>query len=124
MKALDWAIIIVLYVGLFAVGIYCKRFMRGVSDFLVAGRGMRKYLGYAAGAAGDVGAISVVGQMEMFYVGGPAMLFYGVWGLTHGLFIGLTGYTVVRLRETKIMTLPQLFEMRYSKGVRMLAGVI
>ena len=112
------------YLGLVAVGTYSRKYMRGVADFLVAGRGMRKYLGYAAGGAADVGAISVVASMEALSIGGPALFFIAIVGLSWGIFIGKTGFVVKRVRETRILTMPQLFEMRYSKGVRILAGII
>ena len=67
MTWIDWGIIGGFYLGLVAVGTYSRKYMRGVADFLVAGRGMRKYLGYAAGGAADVGAISVVASMEALH---------------------------------------------------------
>ena len=124
MAPIDWFIIVFLYVALVFVGIWCRKFMKGVTDFLVAGRAMGKYLGYAVGNAADVGAISIVASMQAAYTGGPKMLFFGIFGLILGVFIGKTGFIVRRLRETRIMTLPQLFEMRYSKGVRVTAGII
>jgi len=124
MHVADWIIVVAFYVFLGGVGLYTKRFMRGVADFLVAGRGMRKYLGYAAGDAADKGAASTVAGMEAMFRGGPAVIFYGLFGLIWGIFIGKTGFIIHRYRETRIMTTPQLYEMRYSKGVRVTAGSI
>ena len=124
MLLVDWIVVAGFYVVLISIGLYTRKFMRGVADYLVAGRAMRKYLGYAAGGAADMGAISVVGTMEMVYVGGPAILMMGIIGLSWGIFIGKTGFVIKRVRETKVMTIPQLFEMRYSKGVRITSGVI
>ena len=120
----DWIVIAGFYLALGGTGWYTKRLVRGVADFLVAGRGMRKYLGFAAGDAADKGAASTVAAMEVMYRGGPAILFMGLFGMLWGLFIGVTGFIIHRYRETKIMTTPQLFEMRYSKGVRVTAGTI
>lgn len=124
MSWIDWSIVVVLYVLLTAVGIYSRKFMRGVADFLVAGRGMRRYLGLSAGSAADMGAISVVAAMQAYYLAGPSIIFVALIGLAKGIFVGKTGYVIKRYRETRIMTTPQLFEMRYSKGVRVLAGAI
>ena len=124
LHVIDWIIVGAFFLALSGVGWYTKRFMRGVADFLVAGRGMRKYLGFAAGDAADKGAASTVAAMEGYYRGGPAILFYGLFGLIWGVFLGKTGFIIHRYRETKIMTAPQLFEMRYSKGVRVTAGLI
>jgi len=124
MAWIDWLIIVVIYLGLVVVGIASRKYMKGVSGFLVAGRSMGKYLGYATGNAADVGAVAVIASMESAYLGGPKILMFGIIGLGTGIYIGKTGFVVRRLRETRIMTLPQLFEMRYSKGVRVTAGVI
>ena len=47
-----------------------------------------------------------------------------LFGLLFGIFVGTTGFVIKRFRETKILTPPQLYEMRYSKGVRIIAGFI
>lgn len=106
MSPIDWSIIGGFYLALVGIGIYSRKFMRGVADFLVAGRGMRKYLGYAAGGAADVGAISVVASMEAMYLGGPALRFIAIASLSWGIYIGKTGFVVKRVRETRIMTMP------------------
>ena len=124
MTWIDWAIVIFFYALLVGVGVYSRKFMRGVADYLVAGRGVRKYLGFSAGGAADMGAAGVIASLEGMYRGGPAILFVGLIGLVWGIIVGKTGFVVHRYRETKIMTMPQLFEMRYSKGVRILAGAI
>ena len=124
MQWIDWAIVVALYVVLIVVGLYSRKYMRGVADFLVAGRGMRRYLGLTAGSAADMGAISVVAAMEAMYRAGPSILLIGLITLAWGVFVGKTGFVIKRYRETRIMTMPQLFEMRYSKGVRILAGAI
>jgi len=124
MSGIDWVVVIGFFVVLITLGLYTRKFMRGVAGYLVAGRAMRKYLGYAAGDAADLGAISIVATMEMVYVGGPAILFMTLIGLSWGIFIGKTGFVVHRVRETKVMTIPQLYEMRYNKSVRIFAGVI
>lgn len=124
MRLIDWAIVVGFYLFLVAVGLWTRRFMRGVADFLVAGRGMRKYLGYAAGDASSNGAASTVGAMELVFRAGPAILFSNFIPLLWGLFIGKTGFIVHRYRETKILTTPELYERRYSKGVRVYAGAV
>jgi solute:Na+ symporter, SSS family len=124
MALIDWLIVIVFFVFLSGVGVYCRRYVRGVVDFIVAGRGMRKYLGYSAGSIADVGAISVVAFMEAMYKGGPAYLIIQVIEIAFRIVIGKTGFVITRFRETRIMTPPQLFEMRYSKGVRISAGIV
>lgn len=124
MVRIDWVIVIVFFTFLVGVGIYTCKFLKGVADFLVAGRSMRKYLGYAAGSIADVGAISVVAFMEAMLRGGPSFLIIQAIEALYNIVVGKTGFVVKRFRETKIMTPPQLYEMRYSRGVRITAGAI
>lgn len=124
MAWIDWIVVAGFYGAVISIGLYCKKFARGVTDFLVAGRGMGKYLGFATGEAADTGVISIVASMEMMYRGGPALLVYTWITLAWGLFIGKTGFVIKRYRETRILTQPQLYEARYSKGVRIFAAII
>ena len=38
MAALDWAIILVVLGGVISIGLFTRRFMQSVADFLAAGR--------------------------------------------------------------------------------------
>ena len=40
------------------------------------------------------------------------------------MIMAVSGWAVYRFRETRAMTVPQYLEMRYSRGVRVLAGVV
>ena len=47
------------------------------------------------------------------------------WGLMEGpamIVIALSGWVIYRYRQTRAMTLPQFFEMRYSRRFRIFAG--
>ena len=49
------------------------------------------------------------------------------WGLMEGpamIVIALSGWVIYRYRQTRAMTLPQFFEMRYSRRFRVFAGVV
>jgi len=70
MKLLDWAIVAAMYFGILGVVIFTKRYMRGVTDYLAAGRSAGRYLlTISAGIAG-LGAITVVANMEMGFAPG------------------------------------------------------
>ena len=53
--ALDWSIV-VLYVGAtLAAGLYGRKFVGGIGDFLVAGRELGTFIGIATLAATEIG---------------------------------------------------------------------
>ena len=44
---LDWCIVVGYLLGIVAIGVYIKRYITNVTDFIVAGRGLRTFLGIA-----------------------------------------------------------------------------
>ncbi|MDP6418994.1 MAG: sodium:solute symporter [Candidatus Krumholzibacteria bacterium] len=121
---LDWGIVAVV-LALMVSGILLSRnYMRGVADFLAAGRNAGRYvLSLSQGIAG-LGAITIVGLFEMNFIAGFSMSW---WGLTMGVVILLmtvSGWVVYRFRQTRALTLAEFFEKRYSRNFRIFAGLI
>ena len=121
---IDWAIVISVLCGMFYSISLTKGLMKSVSDFLSAGRsGGRYILSISSGVAG-VGAISIVMFLEMGYVSGFALSW---WGLSQGivlLLIQVSGWVKYRFRSTRCLTLAQFFEKRYSRNFRIFTGII
>ena len=124
MTSWDW-IIVVAMLALMIGGVEAsRRRMRSVADFLAAGRSAGRYLISVAGGIAGLGAISIVGLLEMNYVAGFSMSW---WGLTMGVVIlvmTVSGWVVYRFRQTRALTLAEFFERRYSKRFRVFAGLI
>jgi SSS family solute:Na+ symporter len=107
MAPVDWGILFVVLGALVGGVLLSRGYMRSVADFLAAGRTAGRYLiSMAAGIAG-LGAISIVGLLEMNYIAGFSMTW---WGFT--------------MSVTRALTLAQFFETRYSKKFRIFAGII
>ena len=124
MHWIDWSIVAVGLLVVMVTGIRTQRYVRGVADFLTAGRVAGRYVLCVAGAEAAMGLISLVAMYEVYYKSGFA---YGFWGsVASPLFIvlGLTGYCVYRFRETRAMTMGQFLEMRYSRRFRICAGIL
>ena len=66
MHTLDWTILAVALVALFAACIGTSRLMRGVTDYLVAGRCAGRYLQTLSEGAAGLGAITIKGTIEVF----------------------------------------------------------
>ena len=120
----DWSIIIV-YVALsLAAGLYGKRFITGVSDFLVAGRGIGLFLGIATLAATEIGTVTFMYYAELGYKTGFSSFVNGLIAGCVMIVIGWTGLIIKRQRELRLMTVPEYFEIRYSRKLRVLTGVL
>ncbi len=60
MTGLDWLILSLFLLLLIGVGVLCRRYMKSVSDWLVAGGGVRRYLGIVADAGEAMSLITIV----------------------------------------------------------------
>ena len=101
-----------------------QKYVKGVADFLSAGRVAGRYVVSVASGEAGLGLISVVAILEMYYKSGFAISFWSSLTAPVGLVLGLVGFCTYRFRETKAMTMGQYFEIRYSKALRVVAGVI
>ncbi len=124
MSLTAWLIVIVFLSVTVAIGVYVKKWIRGTADWLVAGRGCGRYLGATAGEAAALGAISLIAFLQAAYVGGPVAWWVVIITILLNLTIAVTGWGVYRLRQTKVMTINELLERRYSKELRKFCGLL
>jgi len=121
---IDWVIIAVYLAGCVVAGVWMRRYIRNVDDFAVAGREMDLNLGVASLAATEVGIVTVMYTAEMGFKNGLAGATPGVLGCLAMLLVGMTGFVIVPLRKAGVITIPELFEKRFGKRVRWLAGLV
>ena len=105
-------------------GLVVRKYVSRVEDFLVAGREMNVYLGIASLAATEFGVITCMYTAQAGFTNGFAGAFPGLVQAVAMFVIGATGFCVKPLRDSGAMTLPELFERRFGKFVRWLAGVV
>jgi SSS family solute:Na+ symporter len=124
MHWIDWSIVLVVFLVVLYVGFKSRKYIKGVSDFLTAGRVAGRYVLAVSSLEAGMGLISLVAIFEMYYNSGFALAFWGTLAAPIGLVMSLTGYCIYRFRETRAMTLGQFFEMRYSKSFRVFAAIL
>ncbi len=128
MSNFNWLVdgsIVGLYLVLtMAAGVMVRKYVGKVEHFLVAGREMNVFLGIASLAATEFGIITCMYTAQAGYN-------YGFSGSTSGILqalallaIGVTGFCVKPLRDSGVMTIPELFEVRFGKFIRWLSGVV
>jgi SSS family solute:Na+ symporter len=106
----DWCIVVGYLIIIVAVGVYIKRYITNVTDFIVAGRGLKTFLAIATMIGTELGLVTVMYSAQKGFTGGFAAF--------HIAFI------VVPLRRMKVMTIPEFYEKRFGRGVRILGGAI
>src|ERR1700722_1651750 len=120
---LDWAIVISYLAASVAIGGYGRRFVSGVEDFLVAGRQLGMHVGIATLAATEIGTVTFMYYAQLGYRTGFASFINGLIAGGVMIFIGQTGFVIRRLRALRLMTMPEYFEIRYSRNLRVLVGI-
>ncbi len=121
---IDWTIMVV-YLGITVfVGIWVKRFVQDLGGYIVAGRKIKVSLGIATFTATELGTVTFVYFGELGYVTGFACFIIGILALIAYTTVGKTGFIIEKLREYGMMTIPQFYELRYNKNVRIVGGLI
>jgi solute:Na+ symporter, SSS family len=124
MTSVDWIITAVPLVIVFAIGWYCRRYVRGVADFMLGGRVADRYLLSIAGGELQAGAVVFVAMFEVISHSGFSLLWWGWLSGPIYMVVGIAGFVIYRFRETRAMTLAQFFELRYSKSFRLFTGFL
>jgi SSS family solute:Na+ symporter len=122
---IDWSIFIVLFIALNLMGFLCRKLIRGVAHFLVAGRNVGRYLGLGADVMQGTGAITILAMWQMNYDRGFSALWWFMLIPIAAAIVAITGLGVYRIRQSRAMTLGQFVEMRYGgRRFRIFFGVL
>ena len=124
MSFIDWLILIVPTAMIFALGVYSMKYVRGVADFLSAGRVAGRYVLSVGDVANALSIIGLVAYVEVQYKTGFALVFWNNIMLPLGVVMSLFGYCTYRFRETRAMSLGQFLEMRYNRPFRIFAAAL
>ena len=119
----DWTIVVVFLVASTVLGLWAMRYIRDMEDYVVAGRGIRTYLGVASLIATELGLVTVMYTAQLGFTNGFAGATIGVLIATAMYVVGRTGFVIGPLRRAGVMTIPELFQQRFGTKVRWLAGL-
>src|SRR6185312_797719 len=120
----DTAIVILYLAGTLAIGLAAKRFLSDISDYLVAGRGLGLFLGIATLAATETGTVTFMYYAQLGFQTGFSAFITGLISGLVMLMVGYTGFIIHRFRKLELMTVPEYFERKYSRGLRVLTGCL
>jgi len=105
-------------------GVMVRKYVGKVEDFLVAGREMNVYLGIASLAATEFGIVTCMYTAQNGFTKGFAGAIPGVLTFLAMFLVGYTGFCVKPLRDSGVMTIPELFEKKFGPRIRWAAGVV
>ncbi len=121
---LDLVIIFAYMAFIFFAGSIVKKYIKGIDDYLVAGRSMGFSLGLISLMCTEIGMITYTYFAELGFKAGLASLMVAIPFVVAFLFLGKTGFVIKKMMDMKIMTVPEFFSRRYSKGVRFYLGIL
>jgi len=122
--AIDWVIVIAYLAASVGAGLIGKKYVGNVTHYLVAGRELGLYLGIATLAATEIGTITFMYNGEFGYKYGFAAFAPALISGLVMIFVGRTGFIIGRFRQLKLMTVPEYFEVKYSRGLRIVTGIL
>ena len=124
MSWIDWLIMVVPMIFVVGMGFYSRRYIKGVTDYLAAGRVAGRYVISVGDVAQGLAVITLIGYTEAHYKTGFAMAFWNSILMPLSIVISLTGFVTYRFRETKSLSLGQFLEMRYNRPLRIYASAL
>ena len=123
-QMLDWIILVIYLAGTIFIGIRARKYVENMEGYFVAGRRVKVALGSATLIATEIGIVTFMYFGELGYVTGFSCFILGIIGFIGYFVIGKTGFIVSGLRKLNVITIPEFYEMRFSKGVRILGGIL
>ena len=95
-----------------------------LSEFFVASRSIKLPAAIATLGATEIGLITIAYNAQTGFGAGYSAFHIGVAALIGCLFVGLTGFIVAPLRRTGVLTIPEFYEVRFGRDIRLIGGLI
>lgn len=123
-SALDWGIVAVYLCISVAIGVIANRYIGNMTDYVVAGRGVRTALSVATLTGTELGLVTVMYNAQVGFDGGFSAFHIGLFAGVISFFVGMTGFIVAALRRHEVLTIPEFYGKRYGKGVRVYGALL
>ena len=121
---LDWVIVILYLLFTIGIGLYAKRSVTGLAGYLVAGRSLKIGVCTAGMIATELGTVTIMYMGEGGYRNGLSALVLGIIMTIVYFAVGKSGFIISGLRQLRVMTVPEFYDLKYSRRVRILGGLV
>lgn len=124
MTPIDYIIVAIYLMLVFYIGISFRDKTSDFSTFMIADRKVGLSLGVATMLGTELGLITVMYNAQNGVLNHFSAFHIGLIASIVTLFIGMTGIVVVKLRELRVKSIPEYYEYRFGKNVRILGAII
>lgn len=101
-----------------------KRSGGGLEEFFVSGRDVSLWPAVATLGATEIGLITIAYNAQKGFNEGFAAFHIGIAALIGCVAVGLTGFIVRPVRRTGVLTLPEFYEQRYGRDIRVFGALV
>ena len=121
---IDWGIVAVYLVGVVIVGMVVNKYIHNVADYMVAGRNTGTSLNVASHIGTGLGLVSIMYSSIDGFARGFSYLMIAVLIFIIYIVFGTSGFVIYKLRKMRLVTIPEFFQTRYTKKIRVISGVM
>jgi SSS family solute:Na+ symporter len=121
---LDGSIVGLYLLATMAAGLYVRKYVGKVEHFLLAGREMDVHIGIASLAATEFGIVTCMYTAQNGYEKGFAGATPGILMALAMLGVGISGFCIKPLRDSGVITIPELIGKTFGPRIRWAAGVV
>mgnify|MGYP001160846587 FL=1 len=124
MNIIDIIIVSIYLIAIGCVGLHTRKYVSNFSDFMVAGRKMNLSLAVVTMLGTELGLITVMYNSQAGVLNLFSSFHIGLAAFLVTFFIGVSGFVIVKLRSLKVKSIPEYYEIRFGKKVRIVGAVL
>ena len=124
MSFIDYGIIAIYLFSVFYIGLRYRDRSSDFSTFMIADRKVGLSLGVATMLGTELGLITVMYNAQTGVLNYFSAFHIGLFAFIVTLAVGLTGIVVVKLRELEVKSIPEYYEIRFGRNVRVLGAIL
>lgn len=121
---LDWVIVAIYLIAVGVVGVWVNTYINNVSDYMIGGASTGLALNTASYIGTELGLVTIMYASIEAFTRGFSYIMIPLLALIAGLFLGKTGFVISRLREMKLVTIPEYYEQRFGKNIRVISATL
>ena len=123
-STIDWVIVICYPMISVAIGLYVRKYITNMKDFVCAGQGLGTCLGIATLTGTELGLITVMYNAQKGVTGGFAAFHIALAAGIVTFFVGASGFIIYRLRAMQVLTIPEYYSRRFGRKTQILGGIM